>query len=79
VRKATGLSGRLDGNRYRAVGNAVAVPIIEWLGQRISEVDARLYKGTAATVYDFDYEPISTVPPSKVSKVPANIAGYGSP
>jgi DNA (cytosine-5)-methyltransferase 1 len=79
VRETTGVSGRLDGNRYRAVGNAVAVPIIEWLGHRIGEADARLYKETTAPVHDFDYTSISMVPPSKISKVPANIAGYGSP
>jgi DNA (cytosine-5)-methyltransferase 1 len=79
MREATGVSTRLDGNRYKAVGNAVAVPIIEWLGQRISEVDARLYKEITATVYDFDYASMSIVSPSRVSKVPANIAGYGSP
>jgi DNA (cytosine-5)-methyltransferase 1 len=79
VREVAGVSSRVDGNRYRAVGNAVAVPIIEWLGQRISAVDARLYKETKSVIYDFDYASISTVSPSKVSKVPANMAGYGSP
>jgi DNA (cytosine-5)-methyltransferase 1 len=29
----------LDSRRYRAVGNAVAVPIIEWIGKRIVQVD----------------------------------------
>jgi DNA (cytosine-5)-methyltransferase 1 len=78
VRKATGLSGRLDGNRYRAVGNAVAVPIIEWIGQRIMETDALMYQ--KPIVYrNADYVPISTVSPSRVSNVPVNIAGYGSP
>ncbi|MDR1180080.1 MAG: DNA (cytosine-5-)-methyltransferase [Spirochaetales bacterium] len=79
MREATGLSARLDGNRYRAVGNAVAVPIIEWIGNRINEVDTSLYKGKTAVVYDFDYASISTAFPSRVSKIPANMAGYGSP
>ena len=37
VRDAAGLSPRLDGNRYRSIGNAVAVPVISWLGARIIE------------------------------------------
>jgi DNA (cytosine-5)-methyltransferase 1 len=63
MREVAGVSGGLDGNRYRAVGNAVAVPIIEWLGRRILIVDKRFYS------------PISIKVPSSVSKVPANIAG----
>jgi|GEM_PF-612582 len=39
VRKTTGVSGGLDSNRLRAVGNAVAVPIVEWIAKRIIEVD----------------------------------------
>ena len=39
VREATRISNGVDGNRYRAVGNAVAVPVIEWLGKRIMEVE----------------------------------------
>ena len=35
IRKATRLSRELDSNRYRAVGNAVCVPIIEWIGTQI--------------------------------------------
>jgi DNA (cytosine-5)-methyltransferase 1 len=40
VRKTTGLPEKLDSRRFRAVGNAVAVPIIEWIGQRIITVDS---------------------------------------
>ena len=40
VRATSGLSKRLDGNRYRAIGNAVNVSVIEWIGRRIVEVDA---------------------------------------
>lgn len=35
VREAAGFSKRLDSPRYRAVGNAVCVNVIEWLGVRI--------------------------------------------
>jgi DNA (cytosine-5)-methyltransferase 1 len=38
VRKATGLPKGLDGNRYRAIGNAVNVSVVEWLGKRIIKV-----------------------------------------
>lgn len=39
VRKITRLSERMDGNRYRAIGNAVNVSVIEWLGRRIIEIE----------------------------------------
>ena len=78
MRKAARISSRLDGNRYRAVGNAVAVPIIEWLGQRINTVNTILYEEKSICT-NYSYKLISTVPPSNVSKVPANIAGFGSP
>jgi len=35
VRAATRVSKELDSNRYRAIGNAVCVPIVEWIGHRI--------------------------------------------
>lgn len=49
VREAPGLPGRVDGTRiadgprYRMLGNAVAVPVIEWIGRRLVKVntDAR--------------------------------------
>lgn len=40
MRETTGFSRQLDppdGPRYRAIGNAVAVPVIEWIGRRIME------------------------------------------
>lgn len=40
VRNDAGLSEGLDSNRYRAVGNAVCVHIVEWIGKRIALVDA---------------------------------------
>ncbi len=27
-----------DGNRYKALGNSMAVPVMRWIGQRIDEV-----------------------------------------
>lgn len=39
VRNSTRISSTLDGNRYRAVGNAVCVHIVKWIGQRILQVD----------------------------------------
>lgn len=29
-----------DGNRYKALGNSFAVPVVRWLGERLQEVDA---------------------------------------
>lgn len=40
VRNITGISEKLDSRRFRAIGNAVAVPIIEWIGSRIRAVDS---------------------------------------
>lgn len=40
MRKATGIPGRLDtpdSPRYKALGNAVAVPVVEWIGGRLLE------------------------------------------
>lgn len=42
VRASAGISRELDSNRFRAVGNAVAVPIVEWLGKRIVLVDQQM-------------------------------------
>lgn len=39
IRDAAGFPEGLDSNRYRAIGNAVAVPIIEWIGKRILLVE----------------------------------------
>jgi len=39
IRKASGVSRELDSNRLRAVGNAVAVPIIEWIAKKIIEIE----------------------------------------
>lgn len=35
VRTASGFSRGLDYSRFKAIGNAVSVPIIEWIGKRI--------------------------------------------
>ncbi|MCI3921339.1 DNA cytosine methyltransferase [Paenibacillus sp. TRM 82003] len=39
IREASGFSGGLDSSRFRSLGNAVAVPVIEWIGRRIIEVN----------------------------------------
>lgn len=43
IRETTGISDKLDSNRYRAIGNAVCVPVIEWIGKRIVEADKKYY------------------------------------
>lgn len=43
VRTSSGISSRLDGNRYRALGNAVCVPVIQWIGERILMADQKYY------------------------------------
>ena len=40
VLNSSGISKSLDSLRYRAVGNAVCVKVIEWIGQRIVEVES---------------------------------------
>jgi DNA (cytosine-5)-methyltransferase 1 len=50
VRGVTGVSEGLDGNRYRAVGNAVCVHIVEWIGERIIQVDAAWARETAQKI-----------------------------
>jgi len=39
VREIAGISETLDSHRYRAVGNAVCVYIVKWIGNRIVAVD----------------------------------------
>jgi len=34
-------AGQPDSSRYRQMGNAVAVPVVEWILRRLVEVDAR--------------------------------------
>lgn len=36
----TAIEGARDGQRYRALGNSMAVPVMRWIGERIAEVDA---------------------------------------
>lgn len=43
VRKFAGFSKRMDGSRYRAIGNAVCIPVIEWIGLRMMEMDKKYY------------------------------------
>lgn len=35
IRETPGISRGMDGARYRSLGNAVTVPVIEWIGKRI--------------------------------------------
>jgi DNA (cytosine-5)-methyltransferase 1 len=39
VREVAGLPRGMDGRRYKQLGNAVTVPVIEWIGWRMIEVD----------------------------------------
>lgn len=43
VRSSTGVSQGLDSNRWRAVGNAVCVPVIQWIADRIAQMDKKYY------------------------------------
>ena len=43
MRASSGVSQGLDGNRYRAIGNAVCVPVIHWIASRIVEADKKYY------------------------------------
>jgi DNA (cytosine-5)-methyltransferase 1 len=63
IRASTGLSGRMDSIRYRAIGNAVAIPVIEWIGNRIIEVDQSSYA----------YSGISMGTPVSVTNLPLKI------
>lgn len=39
-----------DGNRYKSIGNSMAVPVMAWIGKRIDMVDARIKaEGTKTT------------------------------
>jgi DNA (cytosine-5)-methyltransferase 1 len=35
IRETPGISSGMDSNRFRAIGNAVAVDVVEWIGKRI--------------------------------------------
>jgi DNA (cytosine-5)-methyltransferase 1 len=41
VREIAGVPTWLDGKRYRGIGNAVAVNVVEWIGKRIVLVDKK--------------------------------------
>ena len=43
VRAVTGFSKGLDGNRYRAIGNAVCIPVIKWIGERMILANEKYY------------------------------------
>lgn len=44
VRDSSGFSKRLDGSRYRAIGNAVCVHVVRWIAQRLITVDKETKK-----------------------------------
>ena len=44
IRNSAGISEGVDSNRFRAIGNAVAVPIVEWIGNRIVRINSKFYK-----------------------------------
>ncbi|WP_375763902.1 DNA cytosine methyltransferase [Bradyrhizobium sp. Pha-3] len=48
-----------DSDRYRAVGNAVAVPVVEWIANRIAALVSDKVKGKAG---DFKIEALQTAP-----------------
>lgn len=39
--------GESDSARYRMLGNAVAVPVVEWIAKRLVEVDERVKSGSS--------------------------------
>ena len=43
IRDTAGFPKRLDGHRFRAIGNAVCVPVVEWIGERIMAADSKYY------------------------------------
>ncbi|UWS80786.1 DNA (cytosine-5-)-methyltransferase [Phaeobacter sp. G2] len=50
---ATPLRG-LDSDRYKAVGNAVAVPVVDWIAKRISSVIQKKYPGRRRNCFESD-------------------------
>ncbi|MEP7288848.1 MAG: DNA (cytosine-5-)-methyltransferase [Chloroflexota bacterium] len=57
IRSAPGLSDRMDANRYRALGNAVAVPIVEWIGRRIMTVELNSIEPSARLYPEENHKP----------------------
>jgi len=41
VRESAGVSEGVDSNRYRAIGNAVCVPVVTWLAKRLINLDQK--------------------------------------
>jgi DNA (cytosine-5)-methyltransferase 1 len=41
VREASGLSERVDSARHRSIGNAVCVPVVEWIAKRIISIEKK--------------------------------------
>lgn len=44
VRKTARISTRLDSSRHRAIGNAVCVPVVEWIAKRIADSEKQLQR-----------------------------------
>lgn len=51
VREIAGIPTWLDGKRYRAIGNAVAVPVVEWIGRRIMMVESAVSEESTEYVH----------------------------
>ena len=58
VREATGFPRGMDSSRYRALGNAVCVPVAEWIGRRIMKIEELLHSSKPR-----DAEPSETLFP----------------
>ena len=43
IRETAGIPRGLDGDRFRAIGNAVCVPVNEWIARRIIAADKKYY------------------------------------
>ncbi len=58
IRASSGLSAGLDSKRYRAIGNAVAVPVVEWIGRRIVAVEAAIAQNKAVVFANESNKPV---------------------
>jgi site-specific DNA-cytosine methylase len=36
----SGIEAASDGPRYKALGNSMAVPVMKWIGERITKIDS---------------------------------------
>jgi site-specific DNA-cytosine methylase len=64
-----------DGNKYRALGNSMAVPVISWIGRRIQLVDSVPYPDQSEQPRDAE----ANTRPAQVSDGPARaLEGTGT-